>query len=76
MMIKQMSIGHSERVDESECSTCFNIFMLFSYLVELYRWTFWWKDQDKKKKQTLLALYLIKLIYAASLLFQLLETNI
>lgn len=49
MMIKQMSIGHSERVDESECSTCFNIFMLFSYLVELYSWTFWWKDQDKKK---------------------------
>lgn len=75
MMIKQVSFGHSERVDESECSTCFNIFMLFSYLVELYSWTFWWKDQDKKN-QTLLALYLIKLIYAASLLFQLLETNI
>lgn len=37
IMIKQVNSGHSERLSESECSTCFNIFMLFGR--NLYSWT-------------------------------------
>lgn len=46
IMIKQVNSGHSERLSESECSTCFNLFMLFGR--NLYSWTIWKSDQDLK----------------------------